>query len=206
MNKLSTRQRILEILGTRPTATADELARLLRLTPANIRHHLNHLERDGRVITIGERPQRGRGRPQRIFALPQRGEGTDRLAGHLLHQMLGNLDSEQEDACLRELAARLAGDVEGEEQIPRHITQRLGGAVRRLNALEYQARWEAHALAPRVILGNCPYAAIIQEHPELCQMDVRLLEALLYQSVKQTTKLERTLQGLPVCVFTVGRP
>lgn len=197
----STRQRILEILETRPTATAEELANLLHLTSANMRHHLSRLEADGRVLVVGERPPRGRGRPQRIFALPRDGEGTDRLAGHLLDQVLTPLEPDQKTEFLRAFAVRLGG----EATTARHITQRLAAAVRRLNDLEYQARWEAHALAPRVILGNCPYAAIIEDHPELCQMDVYLLENQLGQAVKQTAKLERNPQGLPVCVFALGR-
>lgn len=198
---MSTRQRILEILLTRQPVTADELANVLHLTPANIRHHLGKLERDGRVIAVGERPPRGRGRPPRMFALSVRGEGTDRLAGRLLDQALDALAPDQRADFLRALALRLGGTIEGGP----HITQRLGAAIRRLNELEYQARWEAHALAPRVILGNCPYAAIIAEHPELCQMDAHLLENLLGQPVAQTAKLERNLQGLPVCVFVTGR-
>lgn len=197
----STRQRILEILETRPTATADELANLLHLTSATMRHHLCRLEADGRVQVVGERPPRGRGRPQRMFALPQDGEGTDRLAGHLLDQVLTPLEPTQKAAFLQALALRLGG----EPTTARHITQRLAATVRRLNDLEYQARWEAHALAPRVILGNCPYAAIIDAHPELCQMDAYLLENLLGDKATQLTKREKTPQGLPVCVFAVGK-
>ncbi|HNB51424.1 MAG TPA: helix-turn-helix domain-containing protein [Anaerolineales bacterium] len=197
----STRQRILEILETRPTATADELARLMHLTPANMRHHLGRLEADGRVIVVGERPLRGRGRPQRLFSLPKRGEGTDRLAGHLLDQVLAPLEPGQKAEFLRTLGTRLSG----EPTSARHITQRLAAAVRRLNELEYQARWEAHALAPRVILGNCPYAAIIEGHPELCAMDVHLLENLLGEKATQLAKLEKTPQGLPACIFAVGK-
>ena len=200
---MPTRERILEILQSRPAMTADELANILQLTPANLRHHLGKLERDGRVIAIGDRPPRGRGRPQRLFSLPHGGEGTDRLAGHLLDQVLSDLNPDRQTEFLRALALRLGG--ESDSAPMRHITQRLGTAVRKMNDLEYQARWEAHAIAPRVILGNCPYAAIIAEHPELCQMDAALLESQLGQPVKQTTKLARNPQGLPVCVFVVGR-
>jgi len=202
---MSTRERILEILQTRPAMTADELANILQLTPANLRHHLGKLERDGRVIAAGTRPPRGRGRPQRLFSLPHGGEGTDRLAGHLLDQALTGLEPDQRTVFLRALALRLGGELDRSTSPVRHITQRLGAAVRKMNNLEYQARWEAHAIAPRVILGNCPYAAIIAEHPELCQVDAALLESQLGQPVKQTTKLERNPQGLPVCVFVVGR-
>ena len=198
---MSTRQHILEILETRSTITADELANILHMTPANARHHLSRLERDGRVIAIGARPPRGRGRPPRLFALPQRGAGTERLAGHLLDQILGILPHNQQAEFLRALALRLGGETDS----GRHITQRLGGAVSRLNDLEYQARWEAHSITPRIILGNCPYAAIVNDHPELCKMDAHLLENLVNQAVTQTAKLQRTPQGLPVCVFVLKK-
>jgi predicted ArsR family transcriptional regulator len=201
ISDMSTRQRILEILETRSTASAEELAHILQLTPANIRHHLGKLEQDGRVSAIGERPPRGRGRPTRIFALPRRAKGTDHLAGYLLDQSLSTLNPDQQAAFLRVLAIRLGGELIS----ALHITQRLAATVRRLNELEYEARWEAHALAPRIILGNCPYASIIADHPELCQMDVHLLENLIGRPVKQTAKLERNQQGLMICGFVVGR-
>jgi predicted ArsR family transcriptional regulator len=133
---MSTRERILEILENRPAMTAVELANILHLTPANIRYHMGHLERDGRVVAAGDRPPHGRGRPQQLFALPQRGTGIERLAEHLLDQALENLPPDQQAGFLRAIAVRLGGETDS----GRHITQRLGATVRRLNELEYQAR------------------------------------------------------------------
>ncbi len=69
--------------------------------------------------------------------------------------------------------------------------------------MNYNARWEAHAEAPQVLLGHCPYRAIIQEHPELCKMDKYLLESLLDQQVDQIAKLEKDNQGIKWCVFAL---
>jgi predicted ArsR family transcriptional regulator len=69
--------------------------------------------------------------------------------------------------------------------------------LEKLNASHYMARWEAGAEGPRVILGMCPYAALIEKHPELCRMDTAMLSAYLGQDVKQRTKLS------PVCVFVM---
>jgi predicted ArsR family transcriptional regulator len=66
--------------------------------------------------------------------------------------------------------------------------------------MHYQARWEAGADGPRVLFGRCPYAAVIEGHPELCQMDVSLLGNALGREVRQLGKIEKA-QGL--CVFAV---
>jgi predicted ArsR family transcriptional regulator len=85
------------------------------------------------------------------------------------------------------------------------MTQRLAKAVLRLNELGYQARWEAHSEAPHVILGHCPYALILPEHPELCQMDAHLLESLLGQPARQTKKLAVDSNGKHYCQFISER-
>lgn len=72
--------------------------------------------------------------------------------------------------------------------------------VEKLNGMHYQARWEAGADGPRIIFGRCPYAAVIEGHPELCQMDVGLLGNALGRDVRQLAKIEKA-QG--VCVFVV---
>ena len=55
--------------------------------------------------------------------------------------------------------------------------------------MNYQAHWEAHVENPRIMLGHCPYSAILDHHPEICQMDGYVLEALLDAPVKQVEKL-----------------
>ena len=81
--------------------------------------------------------------------------------------------------------------------------RRLASTIERLNSMHYQARWEAGAEGPRIILGHCPYRAIIADHPELCQMDAALLTELLQDEVMQTAKLEPGAGGLPFCGFVL---
>jgi predicted ArsR family transcriptional regulator len=81
--------------------------------------------------------------------------------------------------------------------------RRLVSVVERLNGMHYQSRWEAGAEGPRIVLGHCPYAAVISKHPELCQMDAGLLTKLLGGDVRQTAKLEIGAGGLPYCVFVL---
>jgi predicted ArsR family transcriptional regulator len=79
------------------------------------------------------------------------------------------------------------------------MAKRLALVIEKFNALYYQARWEAGAEGPRVLFTHCPYAGVIDKHPELCVMDSALLEELTAQSVEQTAKMEKG--GISSCVF-----
>jgi predicted ArsR family transcriptional regulator len=121
------------------------------------------------------------------------GDGGEQLAKALLLAVskvdLGEI--------LRAAADHLGGSIQpGTGQ-----TRRLVAAMERLNHLNYRARWEARPQGAQVVLGRCPYAAFIAEHPELCQMDAHLLQGFLATPVDHTAKLEVGPQGLPQCVF-----
>jgi len=81
--------------------------------------------------------------------------------------------------------------------------KRLNLAVEKLNQMNYHARWEAGPEGPRIIFGHCPYAAIIEKHPELCRMDAAILKDLMGQSAEQLSKIgqDKSLS----CVFVMGR-
>lgn len=211
MPKPNARQRILSYLQTHHGVTAAEISRALRVTPANIRHHLSILASDGRAKIVGERRPiqnagqvgQGRGRPVQLYGLGDTasGDNLSGLADAALAQWLAALSPDQRDSALGALAAHLADVPTGERSSP--ITGRLARAVARLNALHYRARWEAHAQGPRVIFEQCPYAAILEKHPELCRMDGFLLKELLGAETSQTAKLELNARGLPFCMFVL---
>ncbi len=196
------RQRILETLKTRKAATPKELSRALQVTPADVRHHIRKLIEEGLIVASGERPPQGRGRPSKIYQLARREDNLGLLATALLDELWAGLSAGEQAARTQAVAARLAGEP---GDAPRHITQRLYQAVQRLNELNYDARWEAHADAPRVVLGHCPYVAIVDDTPALCQVDAFLLETLLGERVEQTAKRVQNRQGVRVCLFAVGK-
>ncbi len=193
-----TRQRILEILATRHAANTTDLARMLHVTPANVRHHLRQLAGDGLIQRVGTRTPEGRGRPGEVFTLTGARDNLEGLAARLLDQFLG---AEPDSPGVAALAARFVPEAGNPS---RHITQRLLSAVQHLETLNYQPRWEARAGAPQVIFGNCPYAELVADHPLLCQMDALILERLLHERVTLTEKLMPNREGLPICRFSVG--
>ncbi len=184
---MTTRQRILTHLKKTHSASAREMARALNLSAPNVRHHLGVLVADGRVTVLRQRAA-GRGRPVKVYGLAPALEG-DNLAA--LVEALLTESSVQMDA----LAKRLL-DADAFSGQP--AAKRLALIVEKLNAMKYQARWEAGAEGPRVIFGRCPYAAVIEGHPELCRMDASLLENALEKKVRQLGKIEKA-QG--TCVF-----
>lgn len=197
----STRQRILDYLGHQGRATAGQLARAFGLTAANLRRHLAILAERGLVETAGQAPAKGRGRRELFYTLSAaaRPQNLDRLAALLLELIARPELPKRPAARLRRLARRLAAS-------PRpsgHITGRLVAAVNRLAELAYQPRWEAQPQAPQLVLGHCPYAAILREHPELCQLDAYLLQELVGEPVEQLTQRQPGPQGLPECIFRV---
>jgi predicted ArsR family transcriptional regulator len=205
------RQEVLEYIRSQRAATASELSQTLQMTEANARHHLGILVEEGLVVVIGKRSP-GRGRPVKIYGLsPQvSGNNLDTLADGLLDMLLVDRGEDERPRLLEGLARFLLSSDSDEHDVGAAwhgltMTQRLYQAVRRLNQLHYEARWEAHAFGPRLFLGRCPYTATILKHPELCQMDRFLLEQLVGNEVAQIAKLLPDRRGIPHCAFVVKK-
>ncbi len=126
------------------------------------------------------------------------------LSSILMTNFVNSLPTEEWENALRSVATALSGGSKPERS-PATLTQRLYAAIRRLNDLNYQARWEAHRQAPHILLGHCPYAQILDDHPEMCKVDAYMLEELLGARVKQTAKQVPHDLGLPYCAFVIAK-
>lgn len=188
-----TRQRILDYLGQHGGSSARQLAKAFGMTAANLRRHLGILRSGGMITAVGYRTAESRGRPEQIYALsPASGASLEPLA----RALLGTLA--KSDLGTIQLAKKLLGEL---RPVTGQVSQRLVTAVRILDPLGYKPRWEARPQGPQMVLGRCPYASIIADHPELCHMDKHLLEELLAVPVEQTAKLQPGPQHTPQCVF-----
>lgn len=185
------RQKVLSYMKKAHTASAREISRVLKLSVANVRHHLRVLVSDGRLTESVILSHEKRGRPQKVYSLPHSalGDNLSRLGDALLTEVDSHVKVEM-------LAKSLAGDANFVNQ---PLVKRLNLTVEKLNEMNYHARWEAAAEGPRLIFGHCPYAAIVEKHPELCVMDSALLEKLMGQGANQLTKIGRA--GSLSCVF-----
>jgi predicted ArsR family transcriptional regulator len=198
------RQKILNFILEQQSTTVEELSKVFRVTPANIRHHLSILIGQGSVKIIGLKPASFRGRPAQIYSCSQQSDqnNLDQLADVLFTNILENCSPCQTDNTLKKIASQLVVKFPLDTNNP---TRRLYSSIRILNHMNYQAHWEAHVENPRIILGHCPYSAILAHHPQMCQMDGYILEALLDAPVKQIEKLSLNPKGLHQCVFLLKR-
>ena len=193
IDMVTARHKVLAYLHKTRTASARQISRALRMSAANVRHHLRVLVSDGRLeVSSGGRGEK-RGRPEKVYSLPR--------------AVLGDNLSALSEALLAEAGSKVRMDVlakhlVGESEFASHpVGKRLNLVIEKLNQMNYHARWEAGASGPRIIFGNCPYASIIARHPELCVMDAALLEKLTRQSAQQLTKIGR--DGSLSCVFAL---
>jgi len=189
------RQKALSYLNKVRSASAREISRSLKMSAANVRHHLRVLASDGRLEVISVRGHDGRGRPEKIYSIPRAALG-DNLSG-LSDALLAEAGS---GVWVEVLARRLAGESSLKSE---PVAKRLNLLIEKLNQMKYHARWEAGPEGPRVIFGHCPYAAIIEKHPELCRMDEAMLKELMGQSAEQLMKIGH--DGSLSCVFAIGR-
>lgn len=189
------RQKILAYFNKTRAASAREISRALKMSAATVRHHLRVLASDGRLEMTSVRGLDGKGRPEKVYGLPRSALG-DNLAA--LSEAL--LTEAGTGVQMGTLAKHLVGDSNFAGQL---FAKRLNLTVEKLNQMNYHARWEAGSEGPRIIFSHCPYAAIIEKHPELCKMDEAMLKEWMRQPATQMFKIGK--EGSSVCVFAVGR-
>ena len=208
------RERILDYIRSHRAVTVAELSQAFQMTPANARHHLATLLEQGLLQVVADRPASGKGRPAHIFAISEQalGNNFDLLAGVLLDLLTRQTDPQQVDNVMKELAGQLANRMVASNKQAgttaksgENLTRRLYRTTEILNQQHYQARWEARPEAPRLVLGHCPFSAIVEEHPELCKLDAYMIERLTSTSVEQIAKLAKDPTGLRFCKFSIGK-
>ena len=190
----------MDYLLHRQIASAIDIGHALHLTAADIRHHLAILEAEGIVEVTRQRPSIGRGRPSSLYQLTRQASSNNLggLSSALLVDTLQSIRDTERKVFFNRLARRL---IDNHYSPARRASQRYLQAIQQLNRMNYQARWEAHSDAPRVIFSHCPYAVILPEHPELCAVDIELVGILLNSPISQTARLQPNPHGIPECIF-----
>jgi predicted ArsR family transcriptional regulator len=193
------RQKVLAYFAKSRAASAREISRALKLSAATVRHHLRVLASDGRLEMTSVRGRDARGRPEKIYSLPRAalGDNLAALSDVLLTEAGPRVLME---TLARQLARRLTGESSADAQ---PLPKRLNLTVEKFNQMNYHARWEAGAEGPRILFSHCPYASILEKHPELCRMDQALLKEFMGQAAVQIFRAGK--DGSSVCVFIVGK-
>lgn len=201
---LTARQKILNYVFEHQNVTVKELSKVFRVTQANIRHHLSILIKQNSVVIVGTKPSSHKGRPLQIYSTFQQVDlhNLGSLSDALLCTLSSNSISIEGIPNIKLVAWYISSRFNSDATNP---TRRLYTAIHSLNYMNYRAHWEAHSENPRIMFGNCPYCSILEDHPELCEMDSFLLENLLGFPVKQINKQKINPKGFPECIFLIDK-
>ena len=198
----ATRLQIVEYLKKHGRASVQELAEAAGLTPMTIRHHLNILESEGYVRCEKERGHVGRPRYQYFLtenALSLFPERYNQLAGRLL-QGLKELGARQE---LTHLFERMASDIIDKyrsELTGKSLEERLRVLINILQEEGFLASWEKAGDQYLITEYSCPYLLVGQEHPEICQVDQKVITTILGTPAEKQSCM---LDGDCNCTFVI---
>jgi len=195
----STRGQIIALLR-RSTATAGDLAAALGLTNNAVRTHLAAMERDG-LVEQRRGPVRGVGKPAQLYALTPAADALLPKAyapvlGVLLETLGERMAREELAELLREVGRRAAA---GRGHEGAGVRMRIEAACGVLEEMGGVAEIEEDGDAVRIRGFSCPLAALVPDHPDVCQLAEAMLTEIVGVSVH-----ERCDKGeAPRCCFEI---
>jgi predicted ArsR family transcriptional regulator len=197
----STRQQILELLSKQDQISAAEISRVLSVTQADVRYHLARMVEEGLILIEKPKYSGRRGRPARRFSLASKSkqDNFDILTRALLRSLQEQYTEQEREQLLVNIARQIPDEFKPGGSLGKRLVQ----AVDQLNLQNYQARWEAHADAPRVMFDRCPFAALRSDFPELCILDTYLLENYLDEKISQVESSAHLADGF--CQFNISQ-
>lgn len=198
---LSSRTLIINYLERHSSATVRDLSIALHLTPANIRHHLKVLQREGTVMPSSETITLPKGRPAKFFSLVSKIQANNYA---LLSEALIEYIKNNNPISLSEFYRTIAQLILKENIISETtLTQKLIQAINLLQVMHYEASWEAEKDTPIIKFNHCPYYSIVVNHPDFCELDCQILNQLIGKNVQLTTKLQKIAPNQTMCKFKI---
>lgn len=174
---------LLDLLRTSGEAMdAAALAEATGLHVTTVRFHLDALADAGLIEATRERAAR-RGRPRLLFSATSKTEDDDSIGYARLAKVLASHwgDDAPSPAVRAENAGR---DWAAAQHLTPSDDTGLKAATERVtatfNTLGFEAETEDHGTEQRILLHNCPFAAVAREHPEVaCAVHLGLLRGAL---------------------------
>ena len=176
-----TRGKLLLLLKRQGPCTVAHMSEQLGLTRNAIRQHLSALERDNLVT---QRPVKtGPSKPALVYTLSPQAEPLfakqyESLLSSLIQELLVREGNSSVDSLLAYLGSSAAGRYIG-SVAPLNTVDRLEKVRRIMEEAGSIAEWSR--VGPAVVIRdfNCPYGAVVKEHPEVCQVQHSFLRRLL---------------------------
>lgn len=192
------------LMSAREGLTADELAERLAISRSAVDQQLKGLERDG-YVERAQRPSTG-GRPGNAYRLSLSGIHLFPKHYSLFSELLIDLIKTKSGAgALTEYLEALG--VSLAQQFKQQLTEDTdAGRIEQTAELMQELGYEAHTVIatdsplPAIEAHNCVYHHLASRHPEVCQLDLALLGALLDRTIEHT---ECMLRGGQACRFSI---
>lgn len=201
-----TRERVARAILELGPSTAAALAERLRLTPAAVRRHLDHMTADGTLEARQPRVygSRGRGRPAKVFAITDAGRDRfDQQYDDLAVQALRFLQETGGDGAVMDFARRrVAGIEERFAQVvatdPRlEPSQAL---AQTLTQAGYAASVRQGPVGEQLCQQHCPVSHVAHEFPQLCEAETEVISKILGRHVQ---RLATIAHGDGVCTTCI---
>ena len=192
------------LLEHKDGATADDLSAALGISRSAVHQHLAGLMRDGVVERVNL--TKTGGRPGHAYALTAEGihlfpKRYDWFSGLLMGVLARHITNDQLKDELRAIGRDLAGPMRADvAQLDR--SEQIGVAAKVMNDLGYVARRAAGG-APEIEAFNCIYHHLAAERPEVCELDLAFLEALIGERPEHA---ECMVRGGKACRFRFEGP
>jgi DeoR family suf operon transcriptional repressor len=198
-----TRQEILEYLRAKGAADVNELAETLGLSPVTIHYHINVLQRDGLLETKAVR--QGVGRPRKVFSLRDSAyEKFPQSYHRLSNRLLEILKSRMTEADIQALFEHIGADIASEHATDlngKPLEEKIATLISLLGEEGFMSRLEKVGADQFVLTQvNCPYQYVATRHPEVCELDLQLMNTALGTEVKRGTCVAN---GDAVCTFHI---
>ncbi len=198
-----TKARLLELVKRLGAPTAQALAHELEISLPAARKHLCDLQEAGLVSARTEKPG-GRGRPQHVYVLSDRGESTfPKSYASLCSDVLGHVQKLfGEGAVLQVLTARQA---EMYQRLAPGIQGDLAERVQTLAGKLREAGYAAEAVQDGgvwfLIERNCPALKVAREYGQMCESELKLYTDLLGVPVVRESRIAC---GAAECRYRIG--
>lgn len=204
----TTKKRLLELLRRDRGLTAQQLAESLEISVPAARRHLSDLQEQDLIQMQQERPM-GRGRPQQVFLLTERGESMfPKTYSKLCVEIFGHIEQLYgTKALLKILDARTNDLVTNlSPKIASHLPlgQQLEHLVVELNKMGFDALLEQGQEGGQEVYyishRNCPNLTVARQYQELCMTELNLYIQILGVPVSRESRI---VCGQGVCRYRI---
>lgn len=216
---LRTRQQVLAIVLDQGPISASGVARLMKLTPAAIRRHLDALERENAVeVRDLAGVKSGRGRPARHYVVTSAGHAQishayDQVAIEALEFVRAEMGEQAVERFAQERAQELREKLDARMEDGGNVATRSRTLASALDQEGYAASATPVAVgtpleAMQLCQGHCPIQHVAEEFPEFCEAELEQFGDILGVDVRRLSTLAN---GAHVCTThiptsTLNRP